>query len=753
MISTATEHTRSFEGPLESSTRGRIDGDLKVTGAMRYAADVPIDGVLHAAALRSPHPHARIVSIDTSRARSLPGVHGVLTGADVPGVLYGRSLRDAPLLAVGKVRYIGETVAVVAADTLRQAADALAAIHVEYEPLPAVLDVEEAIRPGAAVVHDDPGAYPGAAHRPEDPPNVIAAVRVSAGPDVEEALAQADQVFEHTFRTARVHQGYIEPSCCTVSFEPSGRVRLWSCNKAPYRLREILGETFDLDPHDVEAFTPAIGGDFGGKGSPGDVPICLELARRTGRTVRLVRDYTAELTAGTPAPGSVTTIRMGVTNDGGILAMDTRTLFDAGAYGGFTPAPAARAVGGTCYRIPSVRIENLRVYTNEVPNGNMRAPSAPQVTFAMEGMMEHVARGLGLDPAELRRRNLLTAGETSFQGHAWPENRGLETLEAAERAATPAFPSNPSPSLRFGRGLAVYDRATEPPQPTSLRLRLLPDGRVEGQVAIAETGTGSHTMLQTVLASELGLPSDRIVLRRVGTGELPIDSGVGGSRVTVSTSQVGVIAAGAFRQELIAQTAPLLEASPEQVELRPGGRLAGPGGQEIALQDVASRGVRVEALGEVAGRSHGGGATSYCVQIAQVGVDVETGQVFLYDFVNAVDVAEILNPMGHRGQIEGGIIMGVGAAMSEDLGLVDGRVTAAHLGDYKLQTIADVPPLRVVLLPGGQGVGARNVKSIGETTNVPAAAAVANAVANALGVCMDELPLTPERVLAAVQMA
>jgi xanthine dehydrogenase molybdenum-binding subunit len=297
----------------------------------------------------------------------------------------------------------------------------------------------------------------------------------------------------------------------------------------------------------------------------------------------------------------------------------------------------------------------------------------------------------------------------------------------------------------------MYDRPTHLPQPTSLRLRLLADGRVEAQVAIMETGTGSHTMLQRVLAKELQLDPDRVVVRYVGTPFLPYDEGVGGSRVTVGTAEAGTRAARAFRAELASRAASLLDATADAVELQPGGVLRSVAGREVDLAGVAARGIAVEAMGEITSHERGDALTSFCAQAAQVAVDVETGEVTLLDFVSAHDVAEIISPVQHRGQIEGGIVMGLGFALCEDLGVVEGRVTAAHLGDYKLPTMADVPPLKVVLIPGARGVGPQNVKSIGEISNVPAAAAVANAVSNALGVCMDSLPLTAEKVLAAIQ--
>jgi CO/xanthine dehydrogenase Mo-binding subunit len=747
--------TSLFEAPVEGGDQNRIDGRLKVTGQMPYAADVMVEGALHVAALRSPHPHARIVSIDISAAKAVPGVWHVLTGADVAHIRTGRALRDTPLLAVGKVRFAGEMVAAVAADSHEAAEDAVGLIRIEYEPLPAALGVEDALKPDAPAVHEEPGSYKGAVRQPDEPPNVISRTLWTCGEDLKGAMARADRVFEHTFRTQKVHQGYIEPHCCTVAFDPNGIVRIWSCNKAPYRMREQLAATFDLPEEDIHAFTLAIGGDFGGKGSPMDIPLCLELSRRTGRPVRMLRSYIEELLAGDPSPSSVTRIRMGVSSDGHIQALDVLGLFNAGAYGGFTPGASIRGTSWTAYRIPVAHVEKVRVYTNEVPNGNMRAPAAPQNVFAMEAMMDFVARGLGIDPFEFRRRNLLRDGEPTLMGNVWPECRGVQTLDLAERSMPAVVPANPPANVRYGRGVALYDRPTHAPQPTSLRLKLLPDGHVEAQVAIQETGTGSHTMLQRVVASALGIPREQIAMRYVGTPFLPWDEGVGGSRVTVSSAEAGVIAAKAFLDELGRKAAAVWRMPADEVTVQPGCRVKASDGREINLAELAVRGADVKVVGEVkAGHGeHGEGATSYCVQVAQVSVDIETGEVRLLHFLSANDVAEILDPLLHRGQIEGGIAMGLGFALSEDLNIVDGRVMASHLGEYKLRTMPDMPPLQVALLPGGKGVGARSVKSIGEMGNVPAAAAVANAVSDAVGACMDSLPITAEKVLAALRTA
>ncbi|MBV8086038.1 MAG: molybdopterin-dependent oxidoreductase, partial [Chloroflexi bacterium] len=342
---------RVLTAPAEKSGRGRVDAELKVTGQMPYAADFTLDGCLQAVAVRSPHAHARILSVDTSRALAVPGVRAAITGADVPNVRTGRGIRDVPIIAVDRVRYVGEMVAAIAAENRETAELAAASIEVEYEPLPAVYDPREALEPGAVVLHDEPWSYALAERGPDDLPNVVARNTFRGGADVEQAFRRCYRVFEHTFSNPKVHQMYIEPHCCLVSFVPPVGAEIWSVNKSPHPLREQLSKTFDLDPEDIRVHVLAIGGDFGGKGTPMDIPACLELSRRTGRPVRMQRTYAEELIAGDPPPDSVTHIRVGVDRKGRIQAYWLRSYINAGAYGGYTPFARALVVPASSYRL------------------------------------------------------------------------------------------------------------------------------------------------------------------------------------------------------------------------------------------------------------------------------------------------------------------------------------------------------------------------------------------------------------------
>lgn len=684
----------------------RIDAAEKISGRTRYAADLTLPGLLHLAVARSPFPHARILSVDTAEAAACPGVHRVLTGADLPPALFGRRVRDVPILARERARFVGEAVAVVATETREQAERAAARVHVEYDPLPFVVDPEDALRPGAPAVHEAPWAFPGAVATPSDPPNLQS--RLERGEDVEAYLAASAVTVDRTFETSAVHQGYLEPQACVARVDRDGRVEVWAANKSPYRLRAQLAAGFGLPEERITVHPLPVGGDFGGKGAPMCAPLCVALAARTGRPVRLVLRYAEDMVAANPRHAARIRVRAGCGRDGRLVALDVRALFNGGAYAAFKPIPSVNLHGveeaGSSYRIPHIHIESLVAYTHTVPRGHMRAPGAPQVVFAVESALDDLARAAGMDPVEYRRINLLRDGEPAPLGERWEEARGLATLEAALGAVRPV---EVRPGERRGVGVAVYNRPT-PVGRTSLSLAVA-DGDVTARVPMPETGTGSHTVVRDAVARALRVAPERVRVLHVSTADLPADDGVGGSRVTATASEAVRLAAERLRAQ--------------------GGR----GSVTVTVEPENARRV-----------------TSFCVQVAQAGVDVETGQVTVYEVLTAVDVAEVLNPSLHRVQIEGGVAMGYGFACLEDLAIVEGQVTAPHLGEYKLPSPRDVPRMPVVLVPGGRGVGAHNVKAIAELSNVPVAAAIANAVADAAGVRITRLPITAEAVYAAL---
>jgi carbon-monoxide dehydrogenase large subunit len=712
---------------------GRVDGADKVSGAARYSADVTLPGMVWGKALRSPLPHARIVRIDTSRARALPGVLAVLTAADLPDVLVGRRMFDMPLLARDRVRFIGEKVAVVAAADPDVAEEALGAIDVEYEDLPAIIDLTRALDGDAPVVHENPGAYEGApAERPH--PNVQSVVRFKLG-DIAAGFRQADRVFEHTFRTQLAHQGYLEPHAGAVAIDPDGRVQVWASNKMPYRLKELLSLALKLPQEKIRVNLTPIGGDFGGKGSVMDLPLAYHLARVTARPVRMVMRYAEELMAGNPRHPSVITMRTGVTNDGRIVARQVKALFNSGAYAAFKPAPTVHlggaSMGAGVYRMPNLLIESYCVYTHNIPCGHARSPGEPQMVFAGESHMDMIAVEIGLEPAEFRRRNLLQDGDHLANGHHVEHVRATETLEAALEASRW---SAPKPGPWIGRGVAMTHRHIGVGF-TNARVRLEPDGTVTLLIGLPDTGTGAHLTLRQVVAEVLGLAIEDVRVELATTDVFENDSGVGGSRVTHTGGRAAYHACEKLK-DLIAQEAAKLGTS--------GASLA------AIAQAAAREGRTLEASHFYDAKAHAD-VTSFTAQVAEVAVDPATGQVTVRNFTTTHDVGTVINPIGHQGQIEGGLIQGLGYALMEEMPTEDGRISTLNLGEVKLPTIADIPPLTTVLLEDPVGPGPFRAKAIGEGSISAVAPAIANAVADACGVRILDLPITAEKVYFALK--
>jgi carbon-monoxide dehydrogenase large subunit len=712
----------------------RVDGIEKVNGAARYSADVTLPGLCWGKALRSPLPHARIVRIDVSKAKALPGVLAVLTAQDLPDLLVGRRMFDMPVLARDRVRFVGERVAVVAALDPDVAEEALALIDVEYEDLPAVFDLASAVEDGAPRVHDDPGAYEGApAERPH--PNVQSVLRFKLG-DVEAGFRQADRVFEHTFTTQLAHQGYLEPHAGVVAIDDDGRVQVWASNKMPFRLKELLSLALSLPPERIRVNLTPIGGDFGGKGSVMDLPLAYHLARATRRPVKMVKRYTEELMAGNPRHPSRVTFRTGVTSDGRIVARRVKALFNSGAYAAFKPAPSVNlggaSMGAGVYRIPNLLIEGMCVYTNNIPCGHARSPGEPQVVFAGESHMDMIARELGLDPAEFRRRNLLKDGDHLANGHHLEHVKAAETLEAALKAARWHEPKDPW----VGRGVAMTHRHIGVGF-TNARVRLTEKGQVILSTALPDTGTGAPLVLRQIVAEVLGLSLDDVAIELATTDDFETDSGVGGSRVTHTGGRAAYHAAEQLKAQIDAEAR----------------KLGIPATSLASVAQAAAReGRTLQASHFYDAKSHAA-VTSFTAQVAEVAVDPQTGQVTVRHFTTAHDVGTIINPIGHQGQIEGGLVQGLGFALMEEMQTDEGRIGTLSLGDVKLPTIQDIPPLTTVIVQDLVGPGPFNAKAIGEGSISAVAPAIANAVADACGARIRDLPITAEKVYAALREA
>jgi len=727
----------------------RVDNTGKVTGDARYTADVLLSGTLWAKTLRSPYPHARIVRVDTSRAEKAPGVRAILTGADVRGILYGRRYRDISVLAQDRVRFIGERVAAVAADTLEQAEEALELLEVDYEEFPAVFDPVTALQEGAPIIHPDVNSYPGLPKPLARPSNAFVNDIFTRG-NIAEGFAQSDVVVENTFTVSRVHQAFLEPHCCLVWIDDQDRVQMWSPNKAPQGLKESMSAALNIPKEKIRVNPVVIGGDFGGKGAPIDEPICYLLALRTGRPVKMVMEYREEFVAGAPRHAAVIRLKTGVKRDGTMVAHEMEAYLDSGAYGGFRPGAVVGGIAhaGGCYRAEHARIAVSRVYTNNLPGGQMRAPGEPQGFFAAESHLDCVARKLGMDPYEFRLKNLIEEGETTLTGGHYRGIKAKDTLKAAVKTAG----YKASKAANMGRGIAMGYRGPGAGS-TSLSLSLNPDGTIVIRTCLFEQGTGTYTTLRQIVAEELSLKPDEIQIQILDTDSgVPFDSGISGSRGTRVASGAAFQAARAAKQELLDLAEKLLGWPKSETVLV---------GKELVHKKTRKR-KRWDKLLSRAGRSVTGAAihrdedhspvTAFAAQIAEVSVDTETGEVKLRRLTTAHDTGVIVNPIGHQGQVDGGVVQGIGYGLIEYLPVHEGHVGTAHFGEYKIPTVKDIPELKTVIVKGEAGVGPYKTKGIGENPISPVAAAIANAVEDAVGVRIKDLPITAEKVLNALRL-
>ena len=732
---------------------GRVEGVEKVSGSALYAADIHYPGVLWGKVLRSPYPHARIVNIDTSKARKVQGVRAVVTGKDEPDRYVGKSIRDIPVLCWDKVRYIGDKVAAVAAETLEAAEEAVGLIEVQYEELPAVFDPLKAMEPGAPILHDDASAYDGAPKdiMVKDIPNVCNRLTWKKG-DVDQGFREADLVIEHTFRVPLRHQGYIEPQAFLVAVEEDGQVLAWSSSKSPFGTRAQLAKAIGLSPAKVRVHAVNVGGDFGGKGGPGDLPIAYFLARQAKRPVRIVATNSEELTFTNPDHYSVITVRTGVKRDGRLVARYLRAIHGSGAYAGMKPGQASIGGAGTAgpYCIDHTYMEALQVYTNTVPCGFWRAPGALQGMFAVESHMDLIARELSMDPAEFRMKNVIGEGEENALGRKLSGVKARETLKAALDAAGW---KKPKPGPNYGRGVAMYERATGAGKGWIVLTAEL-DGTFTIFTVSGDQGTGLRTIMCQTVASEMDVPYEQVRCRVGNTSEVPysVDIGFGGSRSTNIGGHAVIKACGELRTKLIGRAAQMLQCAEAEVVYK-AGRFWNRDNRHksLTLREViaaASGPVTVSVEVEVPRK---GSSTSFVAQVAEVEVDPETGQVKLHSFVTAHDVSTIINPIAHQGQIDGGAMMAIGSSLMEELIEDNGKIATTSLGEYKIPNIADVPKFKTVLVHSPGGPGPYEAKGIGEMANVSPPAAIANAVHDACGVRLFEIPITAEKLFGALR--
>ncbi len=731
----------------------RVEGTLKVRGQARYAADASLPGMLWSATLYSPVAHARILRVDVTRARAMPGVHVVLTGADLGDVLWGRRVRDWPLLARDRVRFIGDRVAVVAAESLNVATEAIKAIEVEYEELPAVFDPRSALEADAPILHPDgdnyllfgPGERPGRSH-----PNVQGWQAVHKDDaDIERVFKSGARVFEHTFSTPREHQGFIEPPGSVLWIDKDDDVVHVVCtNKMPFGLRDQLATVAGVDGQRVDVDANYVGGDFGGKGQVYNELLSYFLARATGRPIKSVLSYTESLTTHNSRHRAYMTLRSAVDADGRLLAHTMNVVFDGGAYAatkiGIGLLPGGVFQGMAPYRVPHVRMEASAVYTNNMPGGIMRSPGELQGVWAAESHMEIIARELGLDPIEFRLRNVTHQSDTDVTGARVHLPQGQAVLQRLrdELASRPVASGH-------GRGIGLGVRHVGDGR-SAMRVTLLPDARVQVEVGLPDQGSGSHTVAQRVIAATLGVDRRRVAVKYSSTLGGVFDAGAGGSKSTHSIGAVAIQTGTELKGRLEQLAAEVMGWPSSAVELTEDRFVSGD--ESASFSEVAERIARGEPV-QVSGThvpepAHADdvGDANFTAFAIDVSVDRDTGQIQIADVLQVVDVGTVINPVAHEGQLRGGFAFGVGAALMEDLSVVDGRVQTPSLGEYKLPTQLDMPPHRLVYVES-VGPGPFGAKMAGELSNCAVAPAVANAVEAATGVRVTDLPITAEAVL------
>lgn len=737
----------------------------KVTGTAQYTDDVKLPNMLFGKILRSPHPHARIERIDTSDAEKLlGGGKYVATASDGPGHLVGNALRDMPLFAVDRVRYIGEPVAAVAAHTPELAAQAVDSIKISYNNLPTIFDPLEAMDEKAALIHEHISDYAGSKNVIRFG-NVCSHTFMRRG-DVEKGFREADHIFEDTFHTQSIIQGQIEPHATIALVRPGGRIEVWTHTTAPFPLRQQISELFDLPISYIIVNPMTIGGSFGSKNTMRIEPYAIVLSKKSGHPVKIVSSREEEFTSFNPRHATTIMIKTGVKKDGSITARKVRLIYDTGAYSDIGPMVAGegakQAVGP--YKIPNVEVDSYCVYTNKLSAACCRAHGAPQPTFAFESQMDIIARGLGMDPLELRLKNAVEEGYTGPGGDRY---LGVGIREALLKVSEKIDLRQKS-GLNRGKGIAVgnwYSGAGA----SSAVMILNVDGTVSLSIG-APDATGTDIMAVQVAAEELGVPLDRIVMTSKNTEHSPFDTMSSGSRITHCIGQAVKNAASDLKTKLLAAAAPLLDAYPEHLEFS---------GGAIRVKQAQERQLSLDQLaGSSHFRTHGpiigsgtyfgklskfdrkalrgyfidmGEDRTFVAQAAEVEIDTQTGNVRVVKLVSVNDVGFAINPSNAENQVFGGVHQGLGYALSEEIKVESGKVTNPSFRDYGILRAPDMPEMECYFVEKGNGPGPYGAKGLGEQPNVPTAAAIANAVYDALGVRIKSLPLTPEKILSALR--
>lgn len=735
----------------------RPDGVPKVTGLAQYGADFSLPGMLWGKILRSPHAHARIRSIDTSKAQALPGVKGVITSADLPeqqfeyvgpervAVNYWHMTRN--IMAREKVLYEGHAVAAVAAINPAVADQALRLIEVDYEVLPHVIDVDEAMRPDAPLLFENMFTR-GVEPAPSKPSNISKRLEFKIG-DVEAGFASADEIVEMNFKTSPVHQGYIEPHACLARFDADGQGELWSSSQGHFMVRAYTAKLLGMDISNVLVHPAEIGGGFGGKTVIYVEPVAAALSRKTGHPVKIMMSREDVFKATGPTSGSAMTVKIGVKKDGKIVAADGLFKFQAGAFPG-SPVMNACMCGFSPYEIPNVRSVGYDVVCNRPKSAAYRAPGSPISAFAVESVLDVVATKIGMDPLQLRLKNAVKAGSPTVWGSKHEHDGYAETIQALLQ-----HPAYTAPLGKHqGRGVASgfwFNGGGE----SSATVHVNEDGTIVVATGSMDIG-GSRASMAMMAAETLGVPYEKVRSIVADTGSVGYTHVTGGSRVTFATGIAVVEACKKVIDELRARAALIWDVDAQGVVWEDG--CAKPASKRdgefepLSLKIIAAkRAATGGPIGAEATVNAGDVAPGFATQFCDVEVDPETGTVKILRFVAAQDVGRAIHPSYVEGQIQGGVVQGIGWALNEEY-IYDqaGRLTNAGFLDYRIPVASDVPMIDVVLVEVPNPNHPFGVKGVGEVNIVPPMAAIANAISHAIGRRMTELPMSPPKVLAAI---
>ena len=741
----------------------RQDGPDKVTGRARYAGDQVLPGLLYARLVTSPYAHARILSINTSTALSLPGVVAVFTAETLGLAQTDQLSRGQSPLARDEAWWCGHPVAIVVGQTEAQAMDGADAVEVEYEPLPAIIDPAAAIQPAAPPARTSTSGANEQPQTPEDSPNVSHTHPLRLG-DIEAGLREADVVIERSYRTHPVHQSYMEPHSVTAAPSHSGQqLTIWSSSQGLFNVRSAVARALGMPERQVHVEPVFIGGGFGGKETLLE-PLAAAVARRLRKPIRLVYARREDLLAGNPAPQMLITVKLGAKRDGTLTAIQARIILDAGAYPNVLAGLSGFHFAGI-YRCPNLDICCDVVTTNKPGTGAYRAPAGPQAYFALESTVQDLCEQLELDPLRFRQVNGLKEGDPNFflRGN-WPRIGLLECLEEIQRhplwtQREQARRETPEglQGWKIGIGLAVggWPGGTEP---AAALCRLESDGTFTVVVGSVDV-SGSDTSLLLLAAEELNLPASSVHVTHDNTDSMPYSGLSAGSKTTYTVGTAVLAAARDARNQALAVAADLLEAAVEDMELRDGQVMVkGVPEKHVTLQEIATRTMNFGARYEpIYGRGRSATHVSspmFAAHLAKVAVDPETGEVRVLDYLAAQDVGRAINPAEVEGQIHGGVVQGIGWALLEGM-LYDenGQLLTSTLMDYALPQSHDMPPITPLLVEVPSGLGPLGARGVGEPPVVPVAAAIANAIKDAVGVRMTQIPMTPERVFTAIQEA